>query len=71
METKKRANMSQVEQGDGGDRRHVENSPLSEIGGSKSTRWSSGDVGSERHRMQLDSFDNLFFIYHVYCLFFA
>ena len=45
METKKRANVSQVKKEDGGDRRHVENSPSSEIGGSRGARESSGDVG--------------------------
>ena len=47
MEIKKRANVSQVEKGDGGDRYNVENSPLSEIGGSKGARESSKDVESE------------------------
>ena len=41
METKKRANVSQVEQEDGGDHCHVKNSPLSEIGGSRGARESS------------------------------
>ena len=26
---------------------------------------------NQRHRIQLDSFDDLLFVYHVYCLFFA
>ena len=59
METKKRANASQVEQGDGGHRRHVENSPLSEIGGNRGARESSGNVGRKRLGMQLDSFDDV------------
>ena len=71
METKKRADVSQVEQEDGGESRHVENSLLSEIGGSKGARESSRDVGSKRLRIQLDSSNNLFFLYCVYCLFFA
>ena len=45
METKKRANVSQLEEEDGGDRRHVGNSLLSEIGGSRGARESSGDAG--------------------------
>ena len=53
------------------DGRHVENSLLSEIGGSKGAWESSRHVGSERHRIQLDSFDDLLFVYPIYCLFFA
>ena len=67
MEIKKRANVSQVEKRDGGDRHHVENSPLSEIGGSKGAWESSRNVGSEQLRVQLDSFDDSFFICCVLC----
>ena len=70
METKKRANASQVEQGDGGDHRHVENSPLSEIGGSKGARGPSGIVGSERLRIYwiLPVDYSLFIMYTIYLL---
>ena len=65
METKKRANASQMEKGDGRDCRHVENSPLSEIDGNRGARESSGNVGRKRLRVQLDYFDVLLFIFLV------
>ena len=37
------------------DRRHVKNSPLSEIGASKGARGLSGIVGSKRLRILMDS----------------
>ena len=43
------------------DRLHVENSPLSEIGGSRGARESFGKVGRKRLGIQLDSFDDLLF----------
>ena len=49
----------------------MENSLLSEIGSSKGARTSSRDVGNKRHIIQLDSFDDLLFVSHVYCLLFA
>ena len=48
------------------DRRHVDNSPLSEIGGSRGARGSSETVGCKRHRISLDSFCSLFFIHLVH-----
>ena len=46
----------------------MENSLLSEIGGSKGARESSGDVGSKRLRIQLDS-SNDYFLYLLCILF--
>ena len=53
MEIKKRANASQMEQGDGGDGDHVENPLLSEVEGSKGTKLLSEAVGCERHKTHL------------------
>ena len=51
---------------EGKDRRHVENSPLSEIKGSRGARELFGNVGNKRHRISLDSFCSLFFIHLVH-----
>ena len=67
----KRVDVPQVNEIVERDRCHVENSPLSEIGGNRGARESSRDVGSERQGLQLDSCDDLLFLYLVYCLFFA
>ena len=47
------------------DRHHMENSPLSEIGGSRGARASSRNVERKRLGMQLDSFDVPLFIYPI------
>ena len=48
------------------DRCHMENSLLSEIGGSRGARRLSEIVGNERLRILLDSFCSLFFIHLVH-----
>ena len=53
MKTKKDANASQVEQGDGGDGGHVENPLLSEVEGSRGAKLLSEAVGCGRHRIHL------------------
>ena len=53
MKTKKRANASQVEQGDGGDGGHVENPLLSKVESSKGTKLLSEAFGCGRHRIHL------------------
>ena len=53
MKTKKRANASQVEQGDGGDGGRVENPLLSEMEGSKGTKMLFEAVGCGQNRIHL------------------
>ena len=53
MKTKKHANASQVEQGDGGDGGHVENPLLSKVEGNKDTKLLSKAVNCGRHRIHL------------------
>ena len=64
--TTKRADVSYTMDREEKNRRHVENSPLSEIGGSRGARGSSETVGCKRHRISLDSFCSLFFIHLVH-----
>ena len=62
MKTRKHANASQVEKGDGGDHHNAENFMLGRIGGSRGTKRSSEAVGIDQLRILLDSSFSLFFI---------
>ena len=53
MKTKKYDNASQVEQGDEGGGRHVENPLLREVEGSKGTKLLFEAIGCGRHRIHL------------------
>ena len=59
----KRADEPQVKERVERHRRHVTHSLLSEIGGNTGTKGSFGNVGSKRHRSQLNSFDDLFIFF--------
>ena len=66
-----RVDMSKMKGRVEGDRRHVENSPLSEIGGRRGAKEPFGNVGRKRLGIQLDSTNDLLFVCYVYCLFLA
>ena len=64
--TTRRADVSYTMEREEKDRHHVENSPLSEIGGRRGARGSSETIGCKQHRISLDSFCSLFFIHLVH-----